>query len=102
MHAGAPWAAIPREAKSRATHDPTTARLNPLSAMCASTAVRRLSAIQENLTDGGAMRTRLQWLALLALVGAAVFSCTHSAERERRALLSSAVPSDQVATLNKD
>jgi hypothetical protein len=49
------------------------------------------------------MQTRLKWLALLALVGAAVFSCSHSAERERGAMLyRSAMPSDQVATLNKD
>lgn len=48
------------------------------------------------------MRTRLTWLALLALVGAAVFSCTHSAERERPAMLWSAMPSDQAVTLNKD
>jgi len=49
------------------------------------------------------MRTRLKWLALLALVGAAVFSCAHSAERERGAMLyRTEMPSDQVATLNKD
>jgi hypothetical protein len=48
------------------------------------------------------MRTRLKGLALLALAGAAVLSCTRSAERERGAMLYSAMPSDQVATLNKD
>jgi uncharacterized protein DUF4349 len=49
------------------------------------------------------MRTHLKWLAILALVGAAVFSCTHSAERERGAMLyRRAMPSDEVATLNKD
>lgn len=49
------------------------------------------------------MQTRLKWLGLLALVGAAVFACTHSAERGRGAMLyRRAMPSDEVATLNKD
>ena len=49
------------------------------------------------------MQTRLKWLALLALAGAAVFSCTRSAERERGAMLyRGAMPSDEATTLNKD